>query len=66
MQKLTKSQAAVITGFTGILVGSFSSFHEDVERRFGAPVWTHQFPSLMEDIKELYRDDFMSMQPEEE
>lgn len=61
MKKLTKEQAIIITGFTEVLCCEFSDFHQDVEKRLGRPVFTHQFPSLSEEIKEAYRDDFMSM-----
>ena len=63
MKKLTKEQAIVITGFTGKLACSFSVFHEDVEKRMGGPVWTHQFgdKDFAEKVAELYREDFLSM-----
>ena len=63
MNKLTKEQAVVITGFTGIMACKFSDFHEDVERRMGHPVWTHEFgnPEFMEKVKELYKNDFLSL-----
>lgn len=64
MQKLTKEQAIVITGFTGIMIcKSFSDFHEDVEKRLGRPVFTHEFANkkLREKIKELYKSDFIEM-----
>lgn len=63
MQKLTKEQALVITGFAGIVCLPFSEFHEDVEKRLGRPVFTHEFPQLMREevIMEAYRADFMAM-----
>jgi len=63
MQKLTKEQAIVITGFTGIMACKFEHFHEDVERRLGYPVWTHQFgdEALMAKVREAYTKDFMEM-----
>jgi len=39
----TKQQAIIITGFTGITACNFGDFHEDVEKRLGRPIWTHQF-----------------------
>lgn len=65
MKKLTKQQAVIISGFTGIMHGKFSDLHEDVERRAGRPVFTHEFAESSW-IKDLYRDDFMAIQPEEE
>ena len=66
MDKLTKEQAVILTGFTGLIHGSFGDFHQDVEKRLGRPVWTHEFASkkMKEELKELYRDDFIAMQPE--
>lgn len=63
MNKLTKEQAIVITGYTGITACQFGDFHGDVERRLGHPVWTHQFgdKEFMKKIQELYREDFLSM-----
>ena len=63
MNKLTKEQAIVITGYTGITACQFGDFHGDVERRIGHPVWTHQFgdEEFMKKIQELYREDFFSM-----
>lgn len=63
MQKLTQEQALAISGFTGILACKFSDFHEDVEKRLGRPVWTHEFgtKALMLEVKEAYRQDFLDM-----
>ena len=63
MQKLTKEQAIVITGFTGFMACSFSDFHGDVEKRLGRPVFTHQFGSkeFSKELQELYKTDFMEM-----
>ena len=66
MKKLTKEQAVVLSGFTGLLHGSFSDFHEDVEKRLGRPVFTHELGNkdIVAKVKELYRGDFIAMQPE--
>lgn len=64
--QLSPYQACVLTGFTGIMFGKFSDFHADAEKRLGRPVWTHEFasPALTAELKELYRQDFMALQPE--
>lgn len=36
MSKLTVEQAVVLSGFTGLLHGSFSKFHEDLKKTNGA------------------------------
>lgn len=61
---ITKEQALIITGFTGTMaVKNFSDFHKDVEKRLGRPVFTHEFgsESVMAQIKEAYRADFITM-----
>lgn len=64
--KLTKEQAIILTGFTGVTCCNFSDFHEDVERRLGQPVWTHQFGNkeFAKLVNNLYRQDFLEMLPE--
>lgn len=61
--KLTKEQAIVISGFTGITCCSFGLLHEDVEKRLGYPVWTHQFgdEEFSDKVKALYRGDFLAL-----
>lgn len=63
IQKLTKEQAVIITGFTGILCGSFSDFHADVEKRLGRGVWTFEMgmKPFMAEIKKLYEADFIEI-----
>jgi hypothetical protein len=68
MKKLTKEQAIVITGYTGITACNFGDFHGDVERRLGHPVFTHEFAmqSMRDKLQEMYREDFLSMLGDEE
>ncbi len=62
MQRLTKEQAIILTGFTGIsMVDEFAIFHEDVEKRLNRPVLTHEIPTLADEIKQLYSDDFKKL-----
>lgn len=68
MQQLTKEQAIVISAYTGFLVCDFSSMHEDIEKRIGSPILSHMLGNkeFVENvIKPLYREDFISMVPEE-
>lgn len=69
MQRLTKEQAVIITGYTGIMTcNKFSDFHEEVEKRMGRPVWTHEMGDkvFFNQIKELFREDFLSLIPQED
>jgi len=63
---LTKKEAAVITAFTGIMIGKFEDFHQYAEELCGCPVWTHQFgdEQFAEKIKELSRPDFAKLHDE--
>lgn len=64
MQKLTTEQAIVLSGFTGVLcVNDFSLLHIDINKRLGRPVYTHEMPDIINEIKEAYRADFMAMLP---
>lgn len=65
--KLTKEQAIIISGYSGILICRFSDLHEDVEKRVGRPVWTHEMgdAQFMENLQTLYREDFIALAPEE-
>lgn len=62
-EKLTKDQAVIISGFTGILCGEFSDFHADVEKRLGRDVQTFEFgfKEFMAEVKKLYEADFIKI-----
>ena len=50
---MNKREAAVISAYTGILLGEFSDLHKYVEEIFGRPVFTHEFPRVENEMKEL-------------
>lgn len=68
MQKLTPDQAAVISAYTGFLVGSFSDMHAYAEKKLGHPIFTHQFADedLVEKLQALAKPDFVALSPETE
>lgn len=63
MTKFTKEQAIIISGYTGFMACNFGDFHEDVEKRLGRPVWTHEFGNkeMRGKLVEVYKDDFIAM-----
>ena len=69
MQRLTKEQSAVLSAYTGVLCGDFSSFHEYVERIMGRPVFTHEMgfthemvnEKVADEIKQKSRKDFLAL-----
>lgn len=66
MTKLTKLQAEIITGYTGILCMSWSEFHGAAEAKLGRPVFTHEFgaPDTWAELKKAYRAQFLELCPE--
>lgn len=64
MQKLTKEQAIIVSGYTDFLICEFDDLHKDIEKRLGRSVFTHDLPAIS--VRGLYRDDFIAMQPEGE
>jgi len=56
---ITKRDAAIISAYTGFLLGDFQDLHEYVEELFGRPVWTHEFGYNAKQIKELSKPDFL-------
>lgn len=60
---MTKNEAAIISAYTGIMIGKFSDMHEYVEKLFGHPVFTHQFADkeFMQKMKDLSYNDFLQI-----
>ncbi len=58
---LTKREAAIISAYTGYLIGNFAEVHKYAEEKFGHPIWTHQFPSLADRLRELSKKDFIAI-----
>lgn len=58
---MTKREAAIVSAYTGYLIGEFKDFHAYAEEVMGRPVFTHEFPSIAEELKEKSKKDFMSI-----
>lgn len=58
---LTKEQKIILTGYTLKLHCNFDDFHQDVEKRLGRPILTHEIPSLEKEIKLAYEKDFLNL-----
>ncbi len=58
---MNKREGAIISAYTGIMIGSFSGLHEYVEDIMGGPIFTHQFPALRDEIKEKSKKDFIEL-----
>lgn len=60
---MTKREAAIVTAFTGVLIGEFSEFHKYAEEIMGRPIFTHEFADeeIEKKLKELSKPDILKM-----
>jgi len=58
---MTKSEAAIVSAYTGYLIGTFSATAEYCEKLLGHPIFTHQYPALRDEIKEKSKVDFTAI-----
>lgn len=61
---MTKREAAIVTAYTGIMIGSIEHFHKYAEEILTRPVMTHEFgfPETWEELKEASKYDFMDIE----
>jgi hypothetical protein len=54
---------AIVSAYTGRLLGEFSGMHEYVEKLMGGPVWTHEMgdPAMADRIRDLAKPDFLAL-----
>lgn len=60
---MTKHEAAVVSAYTGFLIGEFHDMHCYVEKLLGRPVWTHQFadPDFIEEVRVAAKPDWIEI-----
>lgn len=60
---MTKQEAAIVSAYTGYLIGSFDEMHKYVEKIFNRPVFTHEFadPKFAELIKMKCKKDYINI-----
>ena len=61
---MTKREAAIVTAYTGILIGTFSDFQEFAEVILDRPVFTHEFATggVWDELKELVKPLFVGIE----
>ena len=61
---MTKNEAAIVTTFTGKMLGDFSDFHKYVEKILGRQVFTHELgsESVSNEIMEASKADFIALE----
>lgn len=62
---MTKREAAIVSAYTGYLIGEFSDFHAYVEEIMGRPIFTHELPNIAEELKWKSKKDFVSIEIED-
>lgn len=65
---MTKKEAAIVSAYTGFMLGEFSDMHEYAEKVIGCPIWTHQFADreVVERLKAAAKSDFINIKVEGE
>lgn len=60
---MTKREAAIVTMYTGFVIGDFSEAHKYAQEIIGRSIWTHEFASekFCEEIKAKAKPDFVSI-----
>lgn len=60
---MTKREAAIISAYTGILIGEFSDYHAYVEEVLKRPVLTHELgnENTVKELKKASKKDFVEI-----
>jgi hypothetical protein len=64
MQTKSIDPAALAGLTTGFVLTNFADMHEAAEHVMGAPIWTHQFPVVLEELKAAILAQFPDMPTE--
>lgn len=61
---MNKREAAIVSAYTGFLIGDFSELHKYIEEKFGHPVFTHQMANegFEDELKKLSKPDFIAIE----
>lgn len=60
---MTKREAAIVSAYTGYLIGTFDELHKYIEEKMGRPVFTHEMASVAfeEQLRKASKVDFVAM-----
>lgn len=61
---MTKREAAIISAYTGVFIGDADELYDYAKEIMGRPVFTHEFSSKAEEIKEKAKKDFFALKVE--
>lgn len=60
---MTKKEAAIVTAYTGFMLGDWHEFHKYAEKLFKRPIFTDEFakPKMIEKMRIKSKKDFCSI-----
>lgn len=61
---MTKREAAIITAYTGVFIGDLDELYKYAKELLGCPVFSHEFLTLADEIKEKSKKDFLALKVE--
>jgi hypothetical protein len=61
---MNKKEAAIISAYTGYLLGEFSDMHKYIEEIMDRPVFTHEMASkgFMAELHDKSKNDFVNLE----
>lgn len=59
---MTKREAAIVSAYTGYLIGDISHMCLYIECFFNRRVYTHELPGLRAEIREKSKPDFIAIE----
>ena len=61
---MTKREAAIVSAYTGVLIGDFNEMHRYIEEIMGRQVLTHELSYISDEITKRSKNDFMNIKVE--
>ena len=63
---MNKREAAIVSAYTGYLIGDFSEMQKYAEEKLKRPIWTHELAreEIWNELREAAKPDFVSMRVE--
>lgn len=63
---MTEREAAIVSAYTGVLIGKFSAMHEYVSALMGRPMFDIEMAHSADEIRDKSRADFLAITVTEE
>lgn len=59
---MTAREAAIVSAYTGKILGQFRNCHGYIEELMGRPVFTHELPALRDELQKRAKADFVGIE----